>query len=119
MARLMSSAAGILLISVFFSCLNGGSFGEDRYKPGVYEGRGEGWGGPIIVELTVSASAILYIEIIEHRESPLIGGPAMEELLGIVTESGTIYADALSGATVSSCAFLNALEEALSKAEYP
>ena len=38
------------------------------YTPGTYRGEGSGYNGPIVVEVTVNESKILYIELVSHSE---------------------------------------------------
>jgi uncharacterized protein with FMN-binding domain len=53
--------------------------------------------------------------IVSHREEPYPGTAAMEELLELVLETGSTDLDAVSGATLSSRGFLEAVEDALSR----
>jgi uncharacterized protein with FMN-binding domain len=68
------------------------------------------------VRVQVSAAGIENIEIISHSEWPYPGLAAMEELLELVLEDGTTDVDAVSGASFSSRAFLDAVDDALEKA---
>jgi fumarate reductase flavoprotein subunit len=56
------------------------------------------------------------MEILDHSEDEAIGGAALEELREKVLEYGSPGVDLVSGATVSSRGFLDALENALNKA---
>jgi uncharacterized protein with FMN-binding domain len=86
------------------------------YEPGLREGTGRGFRGPVRVRVLVSALGIENIEILEHNEDEDIGGPAMDELLELILEYGStdmVYPDAVSGATASGRGFLEAVENAL------
>jgi len=98
-------------------CLVTGSMLETVYKPGSYQGSGRGYRGPIQVQVQVSPSGIEDIIIIAHSEGAYPGTAAMEELLEYVLETGSTDLDAISGATLSSRGFLNAVENALGKAK--
>jgi uncharacterized protein with FMN-binding domain len=89
---------------------------EAGYAPGVYEGDGSGYRGPIRVRIQVSSAGIDDIAIVSHQESGFPGLAAMEELLEQVLEIGETDLDAISGATYSSRGFLYAVEDALGKA---
>ena len=102
-----------LLIS---GCLGGGQILETVYRPGTYEGTGQGYRGPIHVRVQISQAGIEDIIIISHREGAFPGAAAMEELLDMVLMEGTTDLDAISGATFSSRGFLEAVEDALAKA---
>jgi uncharacterized protein with FMN-binding domain len=82
---------------------------------GLYEGTGQGYRGPIVVQIRLSAGSIAEIEIVESMEDRFVGGEAMEELLDMVIEYNTTDIDAISGATESSKGFLEAVERAIMK----
>ena len=103
----------LLLIS---GCLSSGFIREAAYEPGVYEGSGRGYRGPIHVRVEVSPAGIEDIVITGHSELNYPGAEAMEELLEAVLETGSTDLDAISGATFSSRGFLEAVEDALGKA---
>ena len=111
--RFLFLAAAAALI---FSCLGSAFVRENSYTPGVYEGSGRGYRGPIQVSLQVSPAGIEDIAIISHNDSIFPGLVAMEELLELVLDTGTADLDAVSGATFSSRGFLEAVEDALGKA---
>jgi len=69
------------------------------------------------VQVQTSPAGIEDIVIISHREAPYPGGAALEELLELVMETGSADVDAVSGASISSRGFLEAVENALAKAQ--
>jgi fumarate reductase flavoprotein subunit len=86
-----------------------------RYTPGVYEGEGQGFRGPVRVAVTLDSGGIRSIEILEHRDDALVGGAAMEELAECTLSWGTTDLDLVSGATESGAGFLAAVEDALAQ----
>ena len=99
------------------ACLAGAAFiREAGYTPGVYEGTGRGYRGPVHVQVQISPGGIEDIVIISHSDTVYPGAAAMEELLEAVLETGSTDLDAVSGATYSSRGFLEAVENALEKA---
>ena len=110
---IMGGLAGLLLPS---GCAGADFFREAAYMPGSYTGTGRGYRGPITVQIETSLGGIEDIAVIDHRESAFPGGAAMEELLELVLETGSTDLDAVSGATFSSRGFLEAVDDALSKA---
>ena len=106
----------LLLCLIIAGCMSKGLAMEIAYIPGIYEGTGQGYRGPIHVRVQVSPAGIEDIVISSHRESSIPGTVAMEELLDTILIEGTTDLDAISGATVSSRGFLDAVEEALEKA---
>jgi len=107
-------AAAILLAG----CLSPGLVWEVSYTPGVYEGSGRGYRGPVHVRLLAGPAGIEDIVITGHRESAFPGAAAMEELLEAILEYGLTDLDTVSGATFSSRGFLDAVENALRKAQH-
>lgn len=90
-----------------------------RYTAGVWRGEARGYSGPVAVEVETDESSMLNIEIVETREDIWVGGEAMNELLDAVLAEDSTNVDVISGATYSSNAFLEAVDEALKKARKP
>ncbi|MDR2951793.1 MAG: FMN-binding protein [Treponema sp.] len=106
----------LVLLSLFCiisGCAILGGLKGIKARDGVFEGRGSGYRGPIHVLVRLSGGNIVEIEIIESDEDQLIGGEAIEELLGMVIEYNTTDIDVISGATESSRGFLEAVENAI------
>ena len=108
-----------LFLLLSHGCLGPEFVRELSYTPGIYEGSGNGYRGPIHVEVEVSHAGIEDIRITGHSESAYPGGAAMEELLELILETGSTELDAVSGASFSSAGFLEAVEDALGKAATP
>jgi uncharacterized protein with FMN-binding domain len=116
----LKPATLLLAVSVLWTCAGfKAAANAPRYYPGVYEGIGQGFWGPVYLLVYVDAAGITAIEILEHEDDEQIGGAAMEELLAQVLDAGIPEADGVSGATGSSAGFLAALEDALSRARIP
>ena len=83
---------------------------------GVYEGVGEGFGGDVAVQVTVSGGRIAQIRVLSAAdETPAYFNRAFEVLTMIVGRQNTDI-DAVSGATYSSEGLMEAVREALTKA---
>jgi fumarate reductase flavoprotein subunit len=110
---------GILIIFAAGLCLScaGLTAGSGNYAPGTYEGRAQGFRGPVHVAVLVDTGGIRGIEILESADDESVGGAAMEELAELVLEWGSTDIDGISGATESSAGFLAATEDALKKAK--
>ena len=113
LCRLLTVVFTILLIS----CASASGTVLESYNPGTYEGIGDGYLGKICVRVTVSSRFITDIEIIDHQETQGLGSVAIEELVNTVLDANSTDVDGISGASVSSSAFLSAVEDALSKAK--
>lgn len=83
----------------------------------VYTGEAEGGWGPVIVEVTLDGDTIVNIEVVEQNETEGLGDTAIDELIPKIIEAqSTDGIDVVSGATASSNALIEAVNEALSKA---
>lgn len=81
---------------------------------GTYEGQGTGKGGTIKVELTIKDSQITDIKVLEHQETPGYAD-AMDKLRETMIATNQIDVDMVSGATLSSTGFLEAVNNAFEK----
>ena len=110
---------GLLILAMFpllACCTGAGSVRKAGYTPGVYEGTGRGYRGPVHVRVQIGPAGIEDIEITDHPDSIFPGAAAMEELLDLVLEYDSTDLDVVSGATFSSRGFLEAVEDALEQA---
>jgi len=81
----------------------------------IFEGAGQGFRGPISVQVRISEGSITEIEIIDSMEDRFVGGAAMDELIDLVIMYNTADIDAVSGATETSEGFLEAVRNAILK----
>jgi len=103
-----------LIIIVSGCALLSAQRGNDDGGTGdVYEGTGQGYRGPVSVQVRMNGGNISEIIIVDSEEDRFVGGAAMEELIEMVVEYNTVDVDAISGATQSSRGFLEAVENAI------
>jgi len=81
----------------------------------VLEGTGQGFRGPISVQVRLNEGSITEIEIVDSMEDRFVGGSAIEELIDLVIMYNSTDIDAVSGATESSEGFLEAVRNAILK----
>ena len=87
------------------------------YTPGVYTGISEnGKGGNITVAVTFSDNKIEDIQVTEQNETPTISDAAFERIPMAVVEYQSLAIDAMSGATITSEALLEAIANAVEQA---
>ena len=112
------STVGILLVLVF-GCAGpriiGGPIPGDSLKDGIYHG--EATEGPVkvLAKVTVENQRITDIKLISHRTWK--GKTAEKAIPYRIIEHQSTKVDAVSGATRSSIAIMNAVEDALQKAK--
>ncbi len=107
-------AIGILAGGMFIT--NQGNETSANYTDGVYEGEGEGFNGPIKVEVSVEGGKVTSIELVEHSETEGIGDVGAEEVIANIIASQNTEVEVSSGATYSSNGVMEAVSNALSEA---
>ncbi len=102
----------LVMIGVLAMGCNGAPAGD------VYEGSAEGYGGEVSVQVTMDDGEIVDISVVSHSETDGFGDVAFEELIPqIIDNQGTDGVDIHSGATESSEALFEAVDEAMAQAE--
>lgn len=87
------------------------------YNKGSYKGVGEGHHGPIKVEVVTDEYTIMDIKIIEQQETPVLSDIVFEKIPERVIKKNSPDVDVVAGATFTSEALLEAVEDALEKAK--
>ena len=109
--KLFSVMLSLLLVMTLFGCQSSDS--AVSYKAGTYEATVAGHNGDLTVEVVVSDTEILEVNILKHMESPSISDAAIERIPVAIVENQSLAVDTISGATVSSKAIINGVTEAL------
>lgn len=81
-----------------------------------YLGAATGLGGKIVVKIKVDGDAIEDVEVLQESETPEIGGEALKKLPQMVIDKQSADIDIVSGASVTSKAFIEAVGAALIEA---
>ncbi len=89
---------------------------ESGLQDGIYQGRAEGAQGDIVLEIRVENGDIVDLEILEEQETEHLAQPAYEELEAQLLREQTADLDVISGATYTSEAYIEALQQAIDKA---
>lgn len=87
------------------------------YKDGTYTGEDEGYGGTIQVEVTLAGDEITSINVVSAPGEDSAYLSQAESVINSVISAQSTDVDTVSGATFSSTGILNAVDEALGKAE--
>lgn len=83
------------------------------YKAGTYTGSAKGRNGEVVVEVTLSTSAIDKVEVTKHEETAGIADAAIEKVPAAIVKNQSLAVDIASGATITSEAIIAASEAAL------
>ncbi len=76
-------------------------------------GEGMGKHGKFTVEVSVNDGAVDRITVLDSRETPGMGDVAMEKLTKAIVDNQSLAVDTITGATLTSMAFLSAVGDAL------
>lgn len=90
--------------------------GQIGMTPGKYIGIGNGRNGAIVVEVTLGKDRIDDIQVISANETHNTGSVPLAVLPSLIVKHQSLAVDMISGATISSAAFLTAVRAALTQA---
>jgi uncharacterized protein with FMN-binding domain len=82
---------------------------------GEYLGTGMGMGGELIVKVRMNGSRIASIEVVQQHETVGIGDKAVTTIPAAIISAQSTQVDTITGATVTSSAIIDAVNDALSK----
>ena len=91
--------------------------GEGVYKDGTYTGEAQGFGGTIQVQVTLSGDEITDIQVTSASGEDAAYLSQGEGVISSIISSQSTDVDTVSGATFSSTGIINAVVDALGKAE--
>ena len=94
----------------------GTAAGTTGFKAGTYKAEQKGHNGPVKVEVTVGSDQIEAITVDAAAETVGLGDVAIDKVKTQILESQGLGIDTVTGATVSSTAFLAAVTDALTQA---
>ena len=86
------------------------------YEDGVFRGEGDGYGGKIILDVTLEKGVIEKVDVVSAKKEDAAYFTTAAVLLNQIVEEQSTNLDTISGATFSSGGILDAAEAALSKA---
>ncbi|MDR7870219.1 MAG: FMN-binding protein [Tissierellaceae bacterium] len=115
--RLLVIILASLMVVGLIGCTTKGPSGSSAlFKAGTYATEADGYGGKIKVETTFSDKEIVKVEIVEDSETVGIGSNAIDKIPSDIVESQSLGVDAVSGATVTSEAIIEAVSKAVEEA---
>ena len=113
MKKLLNSFIAVLALTLA-AC--GTSEPQNTATGGTFKGTGKGRNADVVVEVTYTDGKIENVEIVEHSESAGISDEAISTIPAAIVESQSLAVDTVSGATFTSVAILDAVEDALTQA---
>jgi uncharacterized protein with FMN-binding domain len=116
--RIMVFLTAVSFLMLISGCatpkIAGGPINQATLADGVYKGEAQHGPVNVIAEVTIQNQRIIKIDLLKHRNWK--GKPAEQIIVRIIEEQST-NVDAVSGATMSSVAIMNAVEDAIQKAQ--
>ena len=89
---------------------------EAKGVSGTFEGEAQGMGGPVKVTITLEDGVLTDVKAVGDDETPGIGTPVLETLPGEILKNQSLEVEAISGATITSDAVIEATKAALAEA---
>ena len=90
---------------------------DGGWKDGTYEGEGQGFGGKVVVEVTIENGEITCIEVKEAQKEDSAYLEMAKDIIEDIVDAQSADVDTISGATFSSTGIREAVTQALEKAE--
>lgn len=106
----------VLVVVLLATALVGCGSSDAGLTDGTYNGEAQGM-NPLKVSVTVTDGKIADVEVTEHDETPGFYEPAIEEIPSAIVNKNSTEVDAVSGATVTSNAIKDAVNNALEQAQ--
>lgn len=113
MKKILSVLLTVIMVISLSACSTGTS-SNDAFKGGTFSGSAKGFSGDINVEVTIDDNkTITKVEVVKSSESADIGEKALPKLVEEVVASNSSQVDVVSTATVTSDAFIEAVNAAI------
>lgn len=112
----MRKTFSMILAVVLVGCMFAAPAMAATYTAGTYTASAPGNNGPVEVTVTVSDSAITAVEVTAHVETAGLSDRPIADIPAAIVEHQSLAIDAISGATYTSQAILDATADALTQA---
>ena len=114
-SKMMKVLVCAMAVAMLAGCSNKG--GSSSATTTTYTGTGQGYGGDVVVTITVNdeTKEILSVESAGEKETEAVGGAALETLDANFLAAQSAEFDGVSGATITSDAYKEAVADALAQ----
>ncbi len=115
--KLLSAALSLVLLFSLAGCgAQSSSAAGASYKAGTYSATVQGRNGDLTVTTEFDATSIVSVTIGDNDETAGIATPVLETFPGLIVDGQTLNVDAVSGATVTSDAVIEAVAQCVQQA---
>lgn len=90
--------------------------GDAEVEDGTYSSTVDGHNGPLTTEVSFEAGKITDIQVTDHVETGVFGEGAFRTLKPLIIDNQSLDVDLVSGATVSSAAYISAVTDIIKQA---
>ena len=114
-SKMMKVIVCAMAVAMLAGCRSKG--GSSSATTTTYTGTGKGFGGDVVVTITVNdeTKEILSVESAGEKETEAVGGAALETLDANFLAAQSAEFDGVSGATITSDAYKEAVADALAQ----
>ena len=112
MKKLFILLCSFCMLLTLFAC----SKSNGQYTAGTYEGKAMGFGGDVVVTVTVDNEKIKEVVLVGDGETESVGKAALSTLSDQIIKAQSSDIDGVVGATVTTAAVKEALDKALASA---
>ena len=107
----MKKVIAILLVALLVASCATAAFASETY-----EGIGNGKNGPVKVSVTLDAGKITDVTVLDQAETVGVADGALEKIPSEIVQTQSVAVDAVTGATMTSAAIIEAVEDCLRQA---
>lgn len=115
MKKLLTLVTSLMMMFSLASCASNSSVEDAIYKAGTYEGSAQGM-GEVTVKVTVDDTSIKSVEADVSNETESIGQAEKDDIVNQIIEKQSTEIDGVTGATITTDAIKNAVNDALKQA---
>lgn len=115
MKKLLTLVTSLMMMFSLASCTSNSSSKDAIYKAGTYVASAQGM-GEVTVKVTVDDTSIKSIEADVSNETESIGQAAKDDIVNQIIEKQSTEIDGVTGATITTDAIKNAVNDALKQA---
>ena len=115
MKKVLTLVTSLVMMISLASCASNTSSKDAIYKAGTYEASAQGM-GEVTVKVTVDDTSIKSIEADVSNETESIGQAAKDDIVNQIIEKQSTEIDGVTGATITTDAIKNAVNDALKQA---
>ena len=113
--KLVFLSCAIMVLAVLVGCASTGSAAPIGNATGTATGTAQGFGGEILVTITMANGFITDVVVVGDKETPSVGSIAIIRAPKMIKKNNSADLDSISGATVTANGISQAAQAAIDK----